>query len=243
MRLLTAFSFALAFSLAFVTSAEAAKKKIYDLDVLVNGDKLKEYRQDGKTYVMAVPGKKYKIRVRNRSDERVLCIMAIDGLSVINGKKPSLVKSKGYIIPPRDSITVAGWRSSYEKVRRFVFAEADESAAANRGKEKHVGKLGCGVVGEKEEEALLISSSSEMAESPSSTAKGYHSSVGTKRGARVTQAAKKREFVKDVEAGFSAKLMVYYASRQDLMEMGVLEDNDSFFGDDDFMSDDLQISQ
>ena len=125
------------------------QKQNYEVEVLVNGKPLKEYKKDGRTYVEGRKGTTFSLRLRNNSWKRKLFIPSIDGLSVMNGGKASF-DSSGYIVRPYSSITVEGWRTSDSEVARFYFSDPQDSYAEKIEKGENLGIIGVAVFDEKE---------------------------------------------------------------------------------------------
>ena len=120
-----------------------------EVEVLVNGKPLKEYRHDGKTFVEGKKGSTFSIRLRNNSGERKLFIPSIDGLSVMNGDECSF-DSSGYIVRPYSAMTLDGWRISDEEIAQFFFSSPDESYRKRMEKGNNLGVIGVAVFNEKE---------------------------------------------------------------------------------------------
>jgi|GEM_PF-4738892 len=58
----------------------------FELDVLVNGRPLNEYYSRGRTYVEALQGAEYELRLRNNSADRVAVALSVDGLNTIDAR-------------------------------------------------------------------------------------------------------------------------------------------------------------
>src|SRR6476660_826798 len=58
----------------------------FDLEVLVNGRSLAEYPARGRTYVEALKGAEYELRVSNPTAERVAVALSVDGLNTIDAR-------------------------------------------------------------------------------------------------------------------------------------------------------------
>jgi hypothetical protein len=112
------------------------------LEVLVGGRPLRTVEHEGKTY-LPVPrlGAEYELRVRNHGPRRVTAVVSVDGLLVINGK-PASESHPGYIVAPRSSVVIKGWRRDVDKVAAFSFEERENSYAARVGRPENVGVIG-----------------------------------------------------------------------------------------------------
>src|SRR6476659_11303958 len=58
----------------------------FDVEILVNGRPLSEYYARGRTYVEALPGAEYEIRVTNPGPDRVAVALSVDGLNTIDAR-------------------------------------------------------------------------------------------------------------------------------------------------------------
>jgi hypothetical protein len=112
------------------------------LQVLVDGRPLSTIRHGGRTY-LPVPrwGTEYTIRVWNHGPRRITAIVSVDGLSVINGQ-PATESHPGYIVDPRSSIPIQGWRRSMDTVAAFSFEERSRSYAHRIGRPDNIGVIG-----------------------------------------------------------------------------------------------------
>jgi hypothetical protein len=106
------------------------------------------YRKDGRVYVAGRPAARYSIRLNNRSDARVLVVVSVDGVNVISGQTAAWGQ-RGYVLSPRRSYDIAGWRKSDAEIAAFEFAALSESYAAQTGRPGNVGVIGMAVFLEK----------------------------------------------------------------------------------------------
>jgi len=93
----------------------------YEFDVCIDGRPVKEYygRDEG-VYIEGRRGSEFTLKFRNKSSEKVLVVLSVDGLSVMDGE-PASEKSGGYVCGAFDSIDVPGWRINADKVAKFKF--------------------------------------------------------------------------------------------------------------------------
>jgi hypothetical protein len=110
---------------------------ILSVEVRVDGDWVPFYRLPGswdRHYFEAQRGENYELRIRNRTGRRVGVLIAVDGLNVVNGERSSLSRHEPmYVLDPRETTTIRGWRTSLEHVRRFVFVDEERSYANRTG--------------------------------------------------------------------------------------------------------------
>ena len=87
-------------------------------------------------YLEAVAGREYALHLANRTGERLGVAITVDGLNAISGERhvPGRGLPRMYILDPWGAITVRGWRTSLEEVRRFTFVDEERSYAARSNK-------------------------------------------------------------------------------------------------------------
>jgi hypothetical protein len=105
------------------------------------GERLPIYQHRGERWVAGVPGHRYAISVRNRTDARVLAVMSVDGLNVVTGETAGW-DQRGYVFAPGERYDIAGWRKSQERIAAFEFAALPDSYAARTGRPENVGVIG-----------------------------------------------------------------------------------------------------
>lgn len=106
------------------------------------------YYQSGKRYVAGNPGERYAIRLSNRSNERVLAVLSVDGVNAVTGESAGAQQS-GYVLAPHASVEIAGWRKSESEVAQFYFTALPDSYAARTGRPENVGVIGVAAFREK----------------------------------------------------------------------------------------------
>lgn len=92
---------------------------------------LTESRDDTfRAYVKARRGASYRIRVSNRSGERVGVVLAVDGRNIISGARSDLKPRESmYVLEPWETNEYRGWRTSIDEVHEFFFTEWPNSYA------------------------------------------------------------------------------------------------------------------
>jgi hypothetical protein len=108
------------------------------------GAPLRLYRDHGRPVVAGRPGARYGVRLVNTSGERVLAVVAIDGVNVISGETAA-VGQRGYVLEPWQTTVVYGWRKSDDEVAAFEFTALSDSYAARTGRPLDVGVIGVAV--------------------------------------------------------------------------------------------------
>lgn len=127
-----------------MTGAHAfAHGRLADVSVYdrAEGRWLQVYRHEGRAYVIGKPGHEYQVRVANRLGEDLLAVMSVDGINVITGQTANPSQS-GYVISPRASLEVQGWRRSLAQTAAFYFTALPDSYAARTGRPDDVGVVG-----------------------------------------------------------------------------------------------------
>ena len=114
---------------------------IFELDVLVNGRPLQEYYARGRTYVEALQGSEYELRLRNNSSDRVAVALSVDGLNTIDARHTSAWNASKWVIEPYQTITITGWQMSSERARRFYFTNERDSYGAKLGQTANLGVI------------------------------------------------------------------------------------------------------
>jgi hypothetical protein len=86
---------------------------------------------DGSHHVLRVnEGDEYSIIVKNPLPVRVGVAVSVDGLNTIDGKRTSPSEGRKWIIAPHSQITIRGWQTGKNRLRRFVFTKPEYSYAS-----------------------------------------------------------------------------------------------------------------
>jgi hypothetical protein len=113
----------------------------FQVEVVVNGRPLTEYYARGRTYVEALEGAEYELRLRNDSSERVAVALSVDGLNTIDARHTSAWNASKWVIEPYQTITISGWQMSSERARRFYFTNERDSYGAKLGQTANLGVI------------------------------------------------------------------------------------------------------
>ena len=126
--------------------AACADSRLVQVDVVDRdvGQTLHVWRDHGRPVVAGRPGDRYALRLVNNSGERVLAVVAIDGVNVISGETAA-VSQRGYVLEPWQRTEVNGWRKSDSEVAAFEFTSLADSYAARTGRPQDVGVIGVAV--------------------------------------------------------------------------------------------------
>jgi hypothetical protein len=83
-----------------------------------------------RAYLKARRGATYRIRVSNRTGERLGVVIAVDGRNIVSGKRSDLRANEAmYVLDPWQSNDYRGWRTSLRDVHEFYFTEWPDAYA------------------------------------------------------------------------------------------------------------------
>jgi len=101
-------------------------------------------------YLQAERDARYRIRVTNRSGQRVGLVVAVDGRNIISGARSDLQNTEPmYILGPYGTEEYGGWRSSLADVHEFYFTEWPNSYAEAFGDRSARGVIAVAIYKEK----------------------------------------------------------------------------------------------
>jgi hypothetical protein len=153
---------ALAAMLNMACAATAlADARLVTVDVLDrdNGETLRVWRDHGRPVIAGRPGARYAVRLVNDSGERVLAVVAIDGVNVVSGETAG-VGQRGYVLEPWQRTEITGWRKSDDEVAAFEFTSLADSYATRTGRPRDVGVIGVAVF--REAPAMAVSNAAPV---------------------------------------------------------------------------------
>jgi hypothetical protein len=207
-----------------------------------NGTTLPVYWFRGERWIAGTPGHRYAIAVRNRSNGRILTVIAVDGVNAVSGETASWEQT-GYVLDPGRSFDIRGWRKSQDRVAAFEFTALDNSYAARTGRPENVGVIGVAVFREAPRPELqpaapapLSKDSSDAAGSSGSPANSAQGAARERDGASVSRAESRlgtghgrsetsRVTYTDFERARLSPdevITIRYDSRENLLAMGVI---------------------
>jgi hypothetical protein len=120
-------------------TASVVVDRRFNVELLVNGRKLEEYYARGKSYVEAVEGAEYEVRIQNPLPYRVAVALSVDGLNTIDARRTTAWNASKWVIEPYGTINIAGWQMSSERARRFYFTSERDSYGAKLGQTANLG--------------------------------------------------------------------------------------------------------
>lgn len=237
----------LALTAALLPGLAAAQRVEVRLEDRTLGRSIPLHHFDGRLYAAGEPGHRYAIRVTNRTGERVLAVVSVDGVNVVTGETANPGQS-GYVLDPWQSTTINGWRKNMSEIAAFNFAPLPESYAARTGRPDDVGVIGVAVFEEQRyypqyDDEIALSRRAPAAEpyagaqpaAPPSTrdqaAADVASSVpgrerseeklGTGHGEREWSQARQTQFVRASSQPAEVNT-IWYDSRRNLIAAGIL---------------------
>jgi hypothetical protein len=120
-------------------AAAPARASAYSMEILVDGRPLPELPHGPSTYVEALAGREYAVRLTNHTGRRVAVALAVDGLNSIDAKHTTAREGQKWILEPWQTVTLPGWQTGSGTARRFVFTTERRSYGAWLGKTADLG--------------------------------------------------------------------------------------------------------
>ena len=119
----------------------AAQRERFELSVIVDGHPTAEYPSRDKTYIEALRGRSFTLRLHNPTSERIAVPLSVDGLNVIDAKRTTALKATKWVLSPYQTVEIPGWQVSGETARKFFFTETERSYAKWIGDTRNVGTI------------------------------------------------------------------------------------------------------
>lgn len=196
-----------------VACAPIDARPLVDLAVVDrdSGQWLIEHPYSGEHWIAGTPGHRYGVRLANRSGERVLVVLSVDGINAVSGQTAHPSQT-GYVLEPWQDTQVDGWRKSDDAVAQFVFTDLADSYAARTGRPRDVGVVGIAVFREQPaqrrewQRAPAAEARDAAAPAPAASARGgvaseaAQQSMGTAHGAREWAPVSRTGFVRASES-------------------------------------------
>jgi hypothetical protein len=108
---------------------------------VVDGSPAAEYPFRGRTYIEALRGRSFSLRLHNPTAGRVAVALAVDGLNVVDAKHTTAAAATKWILAPGQTVEIPGWQISGETARRFFFTDTARSYAKWIGDTHNVGTI------------------------------------------------------------------------------------------------------
>lgn len=143
-------------------------------------------RDEFRSYVEALENRRYKIRVRNLTNQQIGLVIAVDGQNIINLDRSELRKDEPmYLLKANQTQDFAGWRISGNKVKSFFFTEEQNSFAASWDDYSAMGVIAV---------AVFESENNSVASASRPKRLGMRANPGTGMGEDIFSPARKVEF-------------------------------------------------
>jgi hypothetical protein len=140
---------AAALLLSLRAPAAAVDRGPYTMEILIDGRPLAEYEARGRTYVEALAGREYSVRLTNHTGQRVAIALSVDGLNSIDAQTSSARDAAKWILGPYETITLDGWQTSSAAARRFYFTTEPDSYGAWLRETDNLGTIAAAVFRER----------------------------------------------------------------------------------------------
>lgn len=215
---------------------EALEGEVCRIEVLVDGKPLTEYSARGTTYIEALHGREYALRLTNLIDRRIAVALAVDGLNSIDAKTTPASKASKWVLGPHETTTISGWQVSSTDARRFFFTTEEKSYGTWLGRDANLGVIEAVVFREQKPRLTFgrwLGSSSRAAPAPSDRTRPSAEAgkaaeeradaddlAATGIGRRVDHRVQRVHL--DLEDRPAARLRLRYEYRQQLVHLGVL---------------------
>jgi hypothetical protein len=221
---------------AAASPAGALETDVCRIEVLVDGKPLTEYAARGTTYIEALKGREYALRLTNLIDRRIAVALAVDGLNSIDAKTTAASKASKWVLGPHQSTIISGWQVSSTDARRFFFTTEDNSYGTWLGRDNNLGVIEAVVYREELPKMTLgqwFGGRSEAAPAPAERerraaapkaeageAADADDLAATGIGRRVDHHVRRVSL--DLESKPATRLRLRYEYRQQLVHLGVL---------------------
>jgi hypothetical protein len=226
----TVFRFMTSAIVAAGISSASLAATVTDIQIVdrTTGEHLPTYKHGGQLWIAGKPGDRYAIYVSNKTGERMLTVVSVDGINVISGDTAA-PNQRGYVLSPRASVEIAGWRKSDRDVAAFYFTAVDDSYAGRTNRPDNIGVIGVAAFREYQEPvpAQEIASNAAPAPMRSRDAAGAaaspraESKLGTGHGERVYSPTQQVDF-KRASSTPDEIITVRYDSYANLVARGII---------------------
>lgn len=108
------------------------------------GQRLQTWYHQGRYWIAGTPGNKYAVSVNNKSGQRVMTVVSVDGINVVTGETAAPGQN-GYVLDSGLNYEITGWRKNIAEVAAFVFTALPDSYAARTDRPDNVGVIGLAV--------------------------------------------------------------------------------------------------
>ncbi len=218
---------ALAAMLVCATAA-ASTTNGFGLSVLVGDAPRPEYCARGATYIEALRGANFGIRITNPTPYRVAVALSVDGLNTIDAKRTDARDAAKWVLGPYESTVIPGWQVNGETARSFYFTGERNSYGAALGQTANLGVIEAVFYREKHREIAVRPENMQQrdaarAQAGAAAPKAAAPSedyAATGMGGRTDHQVESVDI--DLEDHPAASIRLRYEFRQQLVRLGVL---------------------
>jgi hypothetical protein len=137
-----------------------------NVEILVGGNSQRQFFYHGRTYIEALKGREYAIRLRNPYGVRVAVALSVDGLNTIDARETTAASARKWVLNPYETVTISGWQTSRTEARRFEFTTEERSYGQALGKTANFGVISAVFFRERVPAAILDQPSSRQEAAP-----------------------------------------------------------------------------
>ena len=186
-----------------------------------------------KAYLEARRGQNYSIQIRNRTNQRIGVVIAVDGRNIISGDRSNLrPDERMYVLGPQQEESYQGWRTGRNRVNRFYFTDAGDSYSGAWGDYSAMGVIAVAAFREAErvqpqpwsQEGPGYSDQRGLRRAPSTAegaARSAPSEPGTGYGEKEWSPSRRVEF--EPERRPFSQVFLKYAWRETLCRQGIVD--------------------
>lgn len=214
-------------------TATASTRNGFGVSVLVDDDPRPEYCSRGTTYIEAIRGANFGIRITNPTPYRVAVALAVDGLNTIDAKHTDPRNAAKWVLGPYESAVIPGWQVNGETARRFFFTGERDSYGAALGQTANLGVIEAVFYRERHREISVYprpelmqkDEAQRKAQAPSASSAGAVAQpsedyAATGMGTRTDHEIEMVDI--DLESRPAASIRLRYEFRPQLVKLGVL---------------------
>lgn len=147
----------LAVALVPAGDARALERGGYSMEILIGGTPVYECAVRGMSYIEALKGREYSVRLRNRTAERIAIALSVDGFNSIDARTTTAGEARKWVLGPYETITLDGWQTSSATARRFFFTTEEKSYGNWLGRTQNLGLVAAAVFREKRQPISIYS--------------------------------------------------------------------------------------
>ena len=218
-------------AISLTTSTSASQTSGCELSIIVDGQSRSEYNHRGATYIEAIRGREYSLRISNPTPYRVAVALAVDGLNTIDAKHTDGWNASKWVLEPYETTEIDGWQVSDRTARRFFFTGERHSYGAALGATDNLGVIEAifyrekrpaisrfreGVIGGAERDAAAAPAPRSEAQQKAAADDEY---AATGMGGRTRHDVERVDI--DLESRPIATIRIRYEFRPELVKLGV----------------------